>query len=191
MVASLIDYIKTYDNVVDEQDCSQIIECFESQKEHQVFINRNQRPTFTEMNISQRYLAKDPLWMGIQKSVQMSFVECVSNYMEELDLRDIDFPPKYAFEEFRLKKYRSNSEDEFADHVDVGDHNSARRFLVCFLYLNDVEDGGTTDFPKISHSVSPKCGRILVFPSTWMYRHAGRPVTEGNKYILGTYLHYL
>ena len=81
--------------------------------------------------------------------------------------------------------------DEFADHVDVGDHNSARRFLVCFLYLNDVEVGGTTEFPKLSHTITPKRARILVFPPTWMYRHAGRPVVKGKKYILGTYLHYL
>ena len=34
----------------------------------------------------------------------------------------------------------------FKDHVDVGDHNSARRFLVCFLYLNDVQEGGQQIF---------------------------------------------
>ena len=102
-----------------------------------------------------------------------------------------DFPAKYAFEEFRIKRYREDSDDAFIDHVDVGDHNSARRFLVCFLYLNDVEEGGTTDFPKIHHEITPKCARILVFPPNWMYRHAGRPVTKGTKYILGSYLHYL
>ena len=111
--------------------------------------------------------------------------------MDELDLRDIDFPPKYLFEEFRIKRYLDNGNDEFLDHVDVGDHSSARRFLVCFLYLNDVEEGGTTDFPKLDLSITPKCGRMLVFPPTWMFRHAGRPVTKGKKYILGTYLHYL
>ena len=89
------------------------------------------------------------------------------------------------------KQYREDSDDAFADHVDVGDYNSARRFLVCFLYLNDVEEGGTTDFPKIHHAITPKCARILVFPPNWMYRHAGRPVTKGTKYILGSYLHYL
>ena len=187
----LTDYIKTYDDMVDKSFCSEIIEQFESDSEHQVFIDRLQCPTFTELNISQRYLAKDVTWMSIQKQIQNHFVEAVSEYMEELDLRDIEFPPKYVFEEFRLKRYIGGTEQQFKDHVDVGDHNSARRFLVCFLYLNDVEEGGTTDFPKLNLQVSPQCGRILVFPSTWMYRHAGRPVIEGNKYILGTYLHYL
>jgi hypothetical protein len=186
----LTDYIKVYDDICDEQLCNEIVGAFESQEDNHVYINRSKRPTFTEMNISQQYSKKDSTWMVIQKQVQTCFIDAVSRYMNELDLGP-DFPSKYAFEEFRVKKYRQDSDDEFADHVDVGDYNSARRFLVGFLYLNDVEEGGTTDFPKISYSVTPKCGRMLLFPPNWMYRHAGRPVTKGSKYILGTYLHYL
>ena len=189
-ISRLTDYIKIYDDICDKKTCDQIIETFKSQEEHHVYIDRLKRPTFTEMNISQRYLEKDVDWMIIQKQVQAYFVEAVSTYMDELDIGP-DFPAKYAFEEFRIKRYLQNSDDEFSDHVDVGDHNSARRFLVCFLYLNDVEEGGTTDFPKIEHAINPKCARILVFPPNWMYRHAGRPVIKGTKYILGTYLHYM
>ena len=186
----LIDYIKVYDDICDKETCNQIVELFESQEEHHSYIDRLKRPTFTEMNISQRYAARDAAWVGFQKQVQSMFVEAVSKYMDELDIGP-DFPAKYAFEEFRIKRYRQRSDDEFADHVDVGDYNSARRFLVCFLYLNDVEDGGTTDFPKINHTITPKCASILMFPPNWMYRHAGRPVIKGTKYILGSYLHYM
>ena len=186
----LTDYIKVYDNVCDERLCDEIVESFNSDTSKHSFINRKGRPTFTEMNISQEYMNKNLTWMSAQKEVQALFIEYVSKYMDELDLGP-DFPSKYVFEEFRVKKYREKTEDQFADHTDVGDYNSARRFLVCFLYLNDVEAGGTTDFPKISYSVEPKRARILIFPPTWMYRHAGRPVLEGTKYILGTYLQYL
>jgi len=73
----------------------------------------------------------------------------------------------------------------------VQDYNSARRFLVCFLYLNRPNSGGLTSFPKLDYAVEPKVGRVLIFPPTWMYRHAGQPVISGEKYIMGTYLHYL
>ena len=109
--------------------------------------------------------------------------------MEDLDLGP-DFPSKYAFEEYRLKKY-SRVVDEFKDHVDVQDHSSARRFLVIFLYLNDGFEGGTTSFPKLDIDIEPKCGRLLIFPPNWMFRHAGRPVLDDSKYIIGSYLHYL
>ena len=83
------------------------------------------------MNISERYTARDVEWMSHQKQVQSSFYWSVSRYIDEVDLGP-DFPAKYAFEEFRVKRYRQDSDDAFADHVDVGDYNSARRFLVCF-----------------------------------------------------------
>ena len=189
-VTRLTDYVQVYDDICDEETCNQIVEAFESQKEKHVYIDRLKRPTFTEMNVSQEYLKRDVTWMSIQQQIQAYFIESVSRYMSDLDL-GADFPSKYAFEEYRIKRYRQQSDDEFADHVDVGDYNSARRFLVCFLYLNDVEGGGTTDFPKLEHTITPKCARILMFPPNWMYRHAGRPVTKGTKYILGSYLHYM
>ena len=189
--SKLTDYIKVYDDVVDAQFCDDIIKNFEFEEHNQNPVNREKCPTFTELNISTQYNERNSRWMVPQKHGQQIFVEAVSRYMDELDLRDMDFPPRYVFEEFRVKRYVAGTDDEFSDHVDVGDHSSARRFLAGFLYLNDVKEGGTTDFPKLGHSITPKCGRMLLFPPTWMYRHAGRPVTKGNKYILGTYLHYL
>jgi len=128
--------------------------------------------------------------MNIQTKLQNYFIDAIELYMKELDLHP-DFPSKYAFEEYRIKMYNANDYDQFKDHVDVGNYNSARRFLVCFLYLNTVAVGGHTNFPKIHHSISPECGRILLFPSTWQYRHAGLAPISDKKYIVGTYLHYV
>jgi hypothetical protein len=77
------------------------------------------------------------------------------------------------------------------DHVDVGDSISARRFLVFFVYLNDVAEGGETEFPTLDLQVSPKCGTILVFPSTWTFLHRGNVPISNDKYILGSYKHYV
>ncbi|QIN97288.1 2OG-Fe(II) oxygenase superfamily protein [Synechococcus phage S-H25] len=188
MVTKLTDYVKVFDGMLDEGFCKTVIQNFSTS--NFTYLDREQRPSFSELNISQLYLEQDATWMSIQKKIQNTFIDVVQLYMEELDLGP-DFPAKYAFEEYRLKMYRNNNHDQFKDHVDVGDYNSARRFLVCFLYLNDVAIGGETSFPKLLHSVRPKCGRILVFPATWQWRHAGLPPVSGPKYIVGTYLHYV
>lgn len=189
MATNLVDYIRVYDNVVSADFCKSVITAFDKDVTHHQRIDRNYRPTFTELNVSQRYIEKDSNWISIQINIQKAFVDYISLYMKDLDLGP-DFPAKYCFEEYRIKKYATLT-DEFKDHVDVGDHASARRFLVCFLYLNDVSVGGETNFPKLNHAVEPKCGRLLIFPPLWMYRHAGRPVAAGSKYIVGSYLHYL
>jgi hypothetical protein len=188
MATELKDFIRVYDNAVEESFCKEIIEAFNT-SDYEYF-DREQRPSFNELNISKRYLDKDAKWMSIQTKLQDHFIDAIELYMQELDLSP-DFPSKYAFEEYRVKMYNTNGYDQFKDHVDVGNYNSARRFLVCFLYLNDIILGGETNFPKIGHAVEPKCGRILLFPATWQYRHAGLEPKSTSKYIVGSYLHYV
>jgi hypothetical protein len=57
-------------------------------------------------------------------------------------------------------------------------------------YLNDVEEGGATEFRDLNISVKPKKGSLLVWknvlPGTTKVHpdslHAGRPVTKGEKF---------
>ena len=74
--------------------------------------------------------------------------------------------------------------------IDVGDYNSARRYLAFFLYLNKP-NGGETVFTKWHQYIKPEAGRLLMFPPTWQYPHKGNPCTVRAKYIIGSYLHYL
>ena len=69
-------------------------------------------------------------------------------------------------------------------------YNSARRFLVFFMYLNN-NDGGETTFPDYDISVKPEAGKVLVFPPLWTFRHAGQKPINQPKYIIGSYLHYV
>jgi len=188
MATELKDYIKIYDSLVADDFCDSIREAFDQSKSE--YLDREQRPSFHELNITKRYLDKDSLWTDIQTKLNSVFIDAVELYMKSLDLGQ-DFPARYAFEEYRLKMYSNNNYDQFKDHVDVGDYNSARRFLVCFLYLNDVSSGGETNFPRLDYAVSPVRGRILLFPATWQWRHSGLPPVSNKKYIVGTYLHYV
>lgn len=56
----------------------------------------------------------------------------------------------------------------------------AQRVLTVVLYLNDVEQGGETDFPDLAYAARPAAGTAIVFPS--VYRHASLPVARGQKY---------
>tara|TARA_B100001250_G_scaffold381302_1_gene373489 strand:- start:36 stop:602 length:567 start_codon:yes stop_codon:yes gene_type:complete len=188
MVTELKDYIRCYDGLFEDSFCKSTIETFNSSEFS--YTDREQRPSFNELNVSQRYIAKDPKWMPVQKRLTNTLMDAVDLYMSDLGVSN-DFPAEYAFEEHRIKMYQNNEYDQFRDHVDVQDYNSARRFLVLFVYLNSVVEGGETNFPRLNYAVQPKCGRILVFPATWQYRHAGLKPRSDKKYIVGSYLHYL
>jgi len=66
-----------------------------------------------------------------------------------------------------------------------------QRSYTAMVFLNDVEEGGTTDFTGIGLSVEPKPGALLMWnnatpegvPNRWTL-HAGTPVVKGTKYII-------
>ena len=114
-------------------------------------------------------------------------------YKKTLNIPQYSWPTSHGFEQFRMKRYGNNDYDRFDPHVDVRDYASARRFLVFFWYLNDVEKGGETSFYFSDHEIriKPKAGRLLMFPPMWTYPHAGLKPESGPKYIVGGYLSYV
>ena len=91
-----------------------------------------------------------------------------------------------------MKRYLPGVGERFDLHVDVTDYESARRFLVVFIYLNDKFEGGETVFPQLNLMAMPKAGRLIMFPPMWAWLHRANPILRGQpKYIVGTLLHYL
>lgn len=66
-------------------------------------------------------------------------------------------------------------------HCDAGPN--VPRVISALLYLNDVEEGGETEFINFGISVKPKAGRLVIFPSNYAYAHAARLPKTGNKYV--------
>ena len=133
MVTRLSDYIKTYDDKLDSDFCENVINTFH--ESDSVYVDREQRPTFRELNISERYLNKDPKWMSIQARLSDILTVSAKSYINYLDV-GADFPSQYGFEQFRMKMYDNNGKDQFKDHVDVGDHASAKRKFMGELFVN-------------------------------------------------------
>ena len=73
----------------------------------------------------------------------------------------------------------------YKPHIDNEPGIDDRHFsIVC--YLNDDVEGGSTDFPLLGFSASPRTGKAIIFPSE--YLHCSRPIISGRKYILVTWL---
>jgi hypothetical protein len=52
------------------------------------------------------------------------------------------------------------------------------------LYLNDVKEGGETEFLLQSKRVSPEKGKICIWPASFTHLHRGNPPLKEVKYIL-------
>ena len=57
------------------------------------------------------------------------------------------------------------------------------RHLVYMTYLNDVVDGGETEFYHQQLKVKPQKGLTLIWPADWTFMHRGIPSPTQEKYI--------
>jgi len=188
----LTDLIRVYDSAMDLERCDAVIKMFDKNPDYHESVDRDLRPKFHQMNITsftrdtEDFTSKD---LDTHQFMVNAFTTYAQLYCTDLLVTD-EHPAQYALEELRVKKYDPGT-DQFAEHVDVGNHNSARRYLAFFLYLNTPEGGGQTKFPYLDLTIEPVAGRMVVFPPMWMFPHAGLTCQGSAKYILSTYCHYL
>ena len=61
---------------------------------------------------------------------------------------------------------------------------SLNRFLVFQTYLNDVKEGGETEFMHQKLKVKSEKGLTTIFPVEWTHTHRGIPAPKETKYII-------
>ncbi len=183
----LVDLIKVYDDALSNNACDYLINIFNNSVDHHEEIKNDRKPNFTQYNLTSNIDHEN----DIEKSKHhKSLIRDVYRYRDQYYdfIYKKCFPSSHAFEQFRIKRYNTGGNDAFDTHVDVTDHESSRRFLSFMWYLNDVDTGGETVFKDFS--ITPKKGRLVIFPPLWMYPHMGKEPVSNTKYILTTYLHY-
>ena len=69
-------------------------------------------------------------------------------------------------------------------HFEQANPDSAPRILVWTVYLNDVEEGGETEFLYQGKKVQAEKGKLVIFPANYLYTHRGNPPISNTKYIV-------
>ena len=64
------------------------------------------------------------------------------------------------------------------------------RVFAFMTYLNNVNEGGTTDFLYYDLKVRPETGKTLIWPAEWTHAHTGSVVEGGEKYIITGWMHF-
>lgn len=66
--------------------------------------------------------------------------------------------------------------------------SSLHRVLLFMYYLNDVREGGETEFYYQQRKLSPKKGQLVFAPSGFSHTHKGHVPTSNDKYILTSWV---
>ena len=125
----------------------------------------------------------------------------IINYKKELTKVVNKYKEKYKYcdegqdawgliNPFNIQKYKPN-EGYFKLHCEKSSFKNAERHLVFMTYLNDVSDGGETEFYYQKLKVKPETGLTLIWGSDWTFMHRGITSKTQTKYIATGWLDYI
>ena len=184
-VDNLRSYVQVFDAALPLPFCAQMITSFEHMREHHVervpgWRDGLDASAWTELDLS---VFADNAFKGFfYKQIE----DYLAIYNQRLGLT-IPVPPTPQISAMRIKRYVAGSGQAFQPHFDAI-YEVAHRYLVFLWYLNDVDEGGETEFCDLGIKVAARAGRLIVFPPYWMFQHAGLPPVSNDKYFLSMYL---
>ena len=176
--------------------CNSFIESFEASDEKKpgvLYGPEGQSSTSgkksTDLTFHPGYL-EDKTWgpllnqlVPIIENAQSFYVSRYFDAFQKLDPFRID-------SHFNMQRYLPN-EGFSGWHCERAGLKHSNRILVWMVYLNDVTDGGETEFFYQKHWEEPKQGKLLIWPSDWPYLHKGVSSPTQTKYVLtGWFVHY-
>lgn len=93
-------------------------------------------------------------------------------------------------EPFNIQRYFPN-EGFYQWHCERGGLAKADRHLVFMTYLNDVVDGGETEWYYQKIKIKPEKGLTVIWPTDWTYTHRGLTSPIQTKYIATGWFNFL
>ena len=185
------NFIGVYDNYITPEECNKAIKLYEDQNKFNNTINRigGEKASILEKQDQQFFAAPNNLnvWWEDLKPMMFNFDIAFKHYIENTGAADAYGVP-FNYTNLKIQKTLP-TEGYHVWHIEHGKGlgNEARAFVFS-IYLNDVEEGGETEFLHFSKRVKPKTGRIVIWPAAFPYVHRGNPPLSGEKYILTSWM---
>tara|TARA_R110000796_G_C14402202_1_gene417756 strand:- start:48 stop:650 length:603 start_codon:yes stop_codon:yes gene_type:complete len=190
-------FVGIFENALTQKDCNRIIKHFNNVQDLNLTVRRTE---FENINSNLKnndiYLLineGDELLMEANKNIVGNFVENVGvaydlyrkkyDIMNNLDIHKLNMDVK-------IQK-TVPGEGYHVWHCENSGVTSSRKLLLCMLYLNDVEEGGETEFLHQSLRIKPKTGTLVICPTYFTHLHRGNPPLKGNKYMINGWIEFL
>ena len=172
--------------------CTNIIKFFEENKELQI-------SGITGTGISDSNVKKTTDIPINPHDLKKPKFKILKNYVNELHKCFLDYQNQWPFLKkifksvnvpgFNIQKYSKG--DHFAYlHCERSSLNSLHRLFAWMTYLNDVDEGGLTNFTHYKIKVKPKTCKTLIWPAEWTHAHTGQILKSGTKYIVTGWMHF-
>jgi len=186
------NFIGVYDNYITKEECNKAIKLYEDQNKFSETVNRlgSENTSILQKQDQQFFAAPRNInvWWESLKPMILNFDLAWNHYIKNTGAQDAYGQEKFFYTNLKIQKTLPK-EGYHIWHIEhnKGFDNEPRAFVFS-IYLNDVEEGGETEFLNFSKRTKPKTGRIVIWPAGFPYVHRGNPPLSGEKYILTSWM---
>ena len=182
------DQIGIYENVFSKEYCDHLIDLGEKHiSTHGKYRDLHPKFVIDDVHLSLgRVISKkseNHLWEGL--------TNCVALYRGKYSQFDAIDEGQYRFNDMKWQKTKpfQGYNVYHSEYVPHGRENL--RWGVYTVYLNDIEEGGETEFLYQGYRLSPKTGTVCIFPAYFTHTHRGNPPFKKDKYIVTGWMEFL
>lgn len=188
-------FIGIYENAFTKEYCDAVINYFEKMADAGFTLSRQEHENVVKSakNDTILFSTSDPVVSLYENTALMRqfngtlWGTCYPDYAEKYwILKDLGSHSSYSF---KIQKTKIG-QGYHLWHSDAGTRETCNRLLVWSLYLNDVEEGGETEFVHQHMRIKPKQGTLVIWPAGFTHTHRGNPPLTGDKYIVTGWIEF-
>lgn len=191
-MTSIDPFISVYENAFNDEFCDSLINYFDGLPADKVF-NRQNKDNISKMEID------DYLIYGNDPIHSENIALAISTFNKEFwEKYYFDYANKFSI----LQRIQRHNSYEFKIqkigvgcgyhvwHFESETKDSMHRIFTWMIYLNDVEEGGETEFLYQHLRIKPKKGTLVIFPAGYTHTHRGNTPLSNTKYIVTGWVQY-
>ena len=187
--AEIKNFIGMFDNYLEPKVSDKLIEYFEANthKSYDRISTDGSTKNFKD-DLSLTFYKTD-LWIDENDMVCKALRECINVYLKTTAFLEYTGCKDLHFTHMKMQRTKPTGGYHLW-HIERNYSEACRRALVYTVYLNDINDGGETEFLFQKIRVKPKKGRVAIFPADFPYVHRGNPPLKKDKYILTSWFNF-
>jgi len=192
MEIEIKDFILTADNFFNAEECFQHLKTFEKLTEGGFALTRQEQSKVSK-------LRQDDTNAFYVTALEASLLNTMTSRMFIEKFWNEVYPyyrnkyaaleqlPEHFIRDIKIQKTEPG-EGYHVWHFENAEIAYLRRVLVYMVYLNDVDEGGETEFLYQGKRIKPKQGRLVLWPAGFTHLHRGNPPISNTKYIITGWL---
>ena len=187
------DFVGIYENAFPKEFCDKVIAYFEDADKAGLTLSRREQDGISALKKDdvqlyghdEHNLHNTTTLLGEFNNIFWGQV--YPNYVTNFEV--IEGADKHTNYTFKIQKTRIGAGYHMWHHEDSS-RGTCQRVLVWLVYLNDVHEGGETEFLYYPKRIKPKTGTMLLWPAGFTHTHRGNPPISNTKYIITGWIEY-